>query len=923
MNHSFKTIWSATRERFIPVSEVTRGARPSKGRAKKAISALMLSVMASGAMAETAVINGETFNVVTEVVNPRITFGKKPLGVIKDDGSVELYPANTIYLNSKFVTTEVFAGILNVGTSPTSHPSLGAGSLDGFREVHVHDGKTVVLAGRTDGPTDVNLFENSLRMLAIYENVESEGQGSFIQLGWAEGPRRHGDIRYLDIQNQGSGAMLNGDFGIRERITLGSDKLQKRGGTLTIGNGASIKAMLLTIWPEAELNVDDGVFELVMHNGRGKNHLYGRITIGEKGSFITGTAPLRAPLRDILDYMTDTDAHLSTIHNKGSLTFTQPTLLNGKLTNEGTMTVDEATIKGDYVVFTNTKTFTGKALTVEASNVSSVTPAPDTTFVNQGDVIFDNLTFSGGNLRFEGGTVHPAAQHLNLPSGTLEIGKDSGAMVGTFYLGNLQGTMDANLVVKEKGTLVVADALTNTSGSQLHFAQALKLNAPGTLSVMNTTPVTAGNAHIGAGSVTSIDFAAIASKTNPVLLTTGGGTLTVDAGAKLKLVNVTNVNAAQEERYQITKDFTLPGLDATNAWSGGWTQITDDNKAVDFELTWKDNPADAESGTLEANALYVLMKPHVGGDDDDAATDDFTDNAVGVDAIVNVTRSSSSSFGSRSGSLWRTDDANMGRTLWVEGIGETVNAGHQQAYKYHRAGLVMGADRRIGAENQALIGLAGSVSHATGETTREAATSDLKLNALGLYAYGAYRHQDSLLNAHVGYVYQTNRLTHEDQKAKVNLHMVSAAANLSHRFNVNDRVVVKPHVGLAAGWLFGSDYDIRQNGTVVDSKHSKSRFLMDLPVGVSIEMAPYALKGWTMSPMADVTLTKPLGQKHVVATSQTGAQTVRELSGAMTSWTLGFEAKKATWEVNTRYRFTHGAHHHREHALDVRVVKAF
>ncbi len=880
MNHSYKT--NATRECFIPMRDVAQGLRPTKGHSPFVLSGLLLGMMASGVMAQSVLIGHNRVEVSTEAK-----------AFVKDATNPSPFDLNTIYLNGSLSTTPSMFAVLDAGHVG----SVGFMSLDGFQSFEVSDRMTGVLTGFEEGNAETVLMKNSIGnpLLGTYPaTFVSKGHGSHLQLGWAEGAKRHGELQNLNVSGYSTGEVVNGDFTVTNSVMVGSVYAPYHGGTLTIKDGATVTAKGTLIREEGKLIVEG---ELDSTNGTAVWH---ELTIGETGTLKTNTLTNKA------------NGHIGTIQNKGSLTVTDASTLEGITENLGTFTAQALTLAGEDSRFTNKKTFKGKSLTINP--VAGATPEHDTTFINQGDLNFESLTLTGGNLRFESGTVSPA-NTLQLPSGKVEIGKASGD-ASTFYLANLQGAMDANLVVDKTGMLAVANAVTAKKAGQLHFSEGLAIGPQGTLSVMNTTPVTAGSAHIGAGSVTSIDFAAIATKTTPVL-TTANGTLTVDAGATLTLKNVSDLNLTEAERFQITEG-SLPGLDpADHTWAGGWTHVSGDNSSYDYALTWKDNPDDEKSDTLLADALYVLLKPR-------EAQGDFTDNAVTADAIRHHNRLSVASFSGRSGSLWRTDDADMGRTLWVDGIAETVNAGHQHAYKYHRVGLVMGADRRIGEQNQALVGVAGSVTHATGETTRQDAGTDLKIDAVGLYAYGAYRWDERLVNGHVGYVYQSNHMAQTDQKAKVKHHMVTAGASLAQRFTVKDRVVVAPHVGLSAGWLLSSNYDIRQQDTVIATKHTASRLLLDVPVGVSVEARPYAVKGWTMTPSADVTLTKPLGQTSMRFNAAGSAQPeVRDMTGATTSWTLGLDAQKATWEVNTRYRFTHGAHHHREHALDVRVVKAF
>ncbi len=612
-----------------------------------------------------------------------------------------------------------------------------------------------------------------------------------------------------------------------------------------------------------------------------------------------------------------------TLDNEGTVKLTGASTLGGKTTNKGTFTADTLTLNGAESLFTNEKTLSGKNLTI--SGVPNSDPTQDTHFVNRGDVRFETVTINGGNILLETGTFAPANM-LTLEGGTVTIGQDTGADKTAFHAANISNNAKTAFVVKKTGMLFVDDGTVTTTDSQLYLGQALDLRQNGSLSVNNSTLAKGGSAHIGADSVTTVDFAAIAAGNTPVL-TTDNGTLTVDAGAKLKLINISQVNSALAH-YEVANGFTLENVDPAKAWTGGWDQVDGDNADFEYQLSWKDNPDDAESATLKDKTLYLVLKAKPGTahyQDPNAAPGAFSDGPVSAEAIFNHGRAATNGMIGRSAILWHVETPEHDRALWVDGFGEDRKVGDGIGYQYRRLGVVVGTDRRVGDHDQGLLGIAGSMSRANGETTQDWAGTDFKLNAAGLYAYGAYRDDDQLINGHVGYVFQNNKMTHGAETATVKLRMLTMGATLSQRFEPKESYFVTPHLGFYLGWVLSSDYSIEANGATTANKTMKRMTLIDLPIGATFEAPKRNYKGWDVTPFADVTYTKPIGDTTLTVQDQgvVANPIVRNLSGASTGVSLGFTSKKPDYEFDARYRYSFGENKLREHALMLRMLKNF
>lgn len=1021
MNTCFKHVWSVSRQRFVVVSELTRGHRPSKDRAVKALSALVLGLLGSSAMAN-PIVDGMV--VKTDPAPVVVTSFNALESLIQDPAE---QASGVLYTHAPLKYT------LNKGISTfkvyKKTPSLGFKYMDNIDGFFAWDGKAAVLVGYEADEAETALFQNlPNRGSPKKDNAALVADGGYVQLGHKDGGKKHGFLGRFGVTT-GEGAVVNGDFTVRETIFLGSN-ISNADALLTIEDGASLSVKGKFYVREHGTAVINGAVTTTGPVSSSYVVNLNSLTVGPNGSLTT------------TKITNNGNGYTGTITNDGVVTLTEASKTGGTFINNNTLNAPTFTATG---VFTNNRTAEISTLTVDGQDSSFTTAADATTsgthltvaggtnndpnlnvqFVSSGTVNYPNVTFNNGSrTKLLTGTFNPTAA-IDYAGGTLEVGQEAPATDKmAFHVANITRSMNTALVVHDTGTLFLDNGTATVDNGHLYFAKPLALASRGSLSVTHANPVAGGSAHLGANSITTIDFAAIKPGNTPIL-TTDNGTLSIDAGATLKLINVADVNPATK-RYALAKGFTLSNVDGTRHWTGGWTGATSNSADHELSLSWLNNPDDPESATYEDKTLYLVIKtkgdntelggdggetvkpemkdaetqtdlsgpvdPHVdkpemkdeatqvkpettdqgtqvkpdtkeegtqakpdtsesgvqvqpdtsesgtqvqpdvaeGGsqtEDGDIEPDpsDFSDTPMNPEGLFEHGKLAVESFNARSRVLWRTEHPEFGRTLWVDLLGEDRHAGARLGYKLRRYGVVLGADRRLGDADEGLLGVALSAARGTGETTHQWAGTDTKLKNWGAYLYGAYRYNNQIVNGHVGYVSQKNRLTRGDHSADVKERMVTAGATLSQRFVFDNEHVLIPHIGVMAGWIKGTHYDVKIDGQAVETKTIDRLHLIDLPIGVSWDGKVKNIKGWDVTPKADVTYTKPIGDKtmHISSDGFLTHPFDRALQGTTTSASVGFEAVKPDYEVSARYRYTAGSGHYHAHDLMIRLVRNF
>ena len=230
MNKCFKHVWSVSRQRYVVASELTRGHRPSKGRSLTALSALLLGLMGSSAMAASPVdamaindspttINLDTFRGLETL----LTTEQKVNGVL-------FVKAPVHYTLNKGIST--FKATKATG-------SVGFKYMDNIDGFFAWEKKAAVLVGYEADEAETDLFQNlPNRGQPTKDNAAFIADGGFVQLGHASGGKKHGSLVRFGVTT-GEGAVVNGDFKVRQTIFMGS-QFSDAEALLTVHDGASL-----------------------------------------------------------------------------------------------------------------------------------------------------------------------------------------------------------------------------------------------------------------------------------------------------------------------------------------------------------------------------------------------------------------------------------------------------------------------------------------------------------------------------------------------------------------------------------------------------------------------------------------------------------------------------------------------------------
>ncbi len=564
--------------------------------------------------------------------------------------------------------------------------SLGFVYTSNITDIWVKNGKTLVLLGYEPNDPNTEIMRDHHSLSYNYRESLPHvlvTEKSLFQLGWENGPKRHGSFGSLTVIDGSTLDVVNGDFVIKYDPTA---SLSKTRSLVRIGDIDMREMTTLNIKSGASLSVIGRDFEL---GKNGQLNLEGTLTTNDSNLFCLGKCNVNGDInvikgllanRNVMDISptsiitvnginnekTKDASSFGTINNQGAITITAPDTaspIGGVFTNEanGTLTIhsQNETIKGKPFInhgkvetpnklfvernFINDGTVNAQTLTIQAQRSSfensgtikgdylTVNGVPNsndelaTTLTNTGTLDYRVAEFTdGSHTNLASGTVNPNLE-VKLAGGKLDIGHPTGSGVDVHFK-TITGPMNTAITVHENGKLFLDDGTSSLAQGQLYLAKEFALNE-GSLNVAHKspTPLPAGSAHFGANSITTVDFNTLKAGNTPVL-TSANGSLTVENGAKLKLINVDSagINPTKPTRthWALAKNFNLTNAQGST-WNGGWNNIeTDSTSALNFILSWKgkNDPEDKNESAYDSNTLYLFLKnppitPPEGGTD--------------------------------------------------------------------------------------------------------------------------------------------------------------------------------------------------------------------------------------------------------------------------------------------------------------------
>lgn len=479
--------------------------------------------------------------------------------------------------------------------------------------------------------------------------------------------------------------------------------------------------------------------------------------------------------------------------------------------------------------------------------------------------------------------------------------------------------------------------------------------------------------HAAANTVTVFTGDVFGEDGKTAAITGNGAEAVIESGALARLTNVSH-----EGEFKLISNFDFSqNLDAENNWTGGWTGEDVDYVVVDdgSDLDWNiDVVYDAEQNALVANATMAdvrtkydfaiadianaalkndakgadvdFLRAVIRNDQLDIAQTEKVVNSVSqiaasLGTAANVLSDTSSLMDSVEGRMGFIGESGKGTGLWVqlEGgkyktDGLKLEDGMDAGYDADTYGFTFGADTmvrpdlRIGAAFSYLKGDA----DAEGDVLR--GTSDY--DTFGIQAYAAWDLRDNVkLMGELGYFRSSadlkQTIAYADVRkatADVDTDAVTFGIRVEGKFDLG-QVAVVPHAGLRGLWLMNDDFDTKIDGAKAFRNDQDDTFTMQLPIGVAFEKSFSTASGWTVTPLADITVTPQFGDTDY-ETTVTGIGTgvsqgvTADMAGDVTGRVLlGVKAGTQNVELGAHYGFTAGDAGRQDHSFGVNFLYRF
>ena len=644
----------------------------------------------------------------------------------------------------------------------------------------------------------------------------------------------------------------------------------------------------------------------------------------------------------------------------------------GSGSNSGELTVEEdLVIAGD---FDNTGDVDTGNLIVNEGGVLDLGDGSidaETTTVNGGDIIVGNHKELADENRVDYDTVV------------------NGSINGHFWVignGDLSFGKDADKLAEELGVPDIPDV-----HNRLTVSQTVTIGETGSIAVgsdvwtdkNNHKDVGDGNLYFGSDSTTVIDTSVLANGGSIFTGTKDGATVTVEDGATLVLGNL---DVAGD--YVITSGFETAGNTDENGWIGGWTEDAlwapvDAGSGLKWELTlgWDetkvwvtatledilnqypdisipDNINDSlescknAGGPDQVLACTVIRNPDLSKEDktriinsvaeigyaSGAMAMAFNEATMAADSIEGRLSMKAEAF-NRDGSM---KDGSTG--LWVDVLGSWTNADSYSVsgnadigYDADSYGIIMGVDHKLKDKN---VILGGAFSYTDGNLTSTGDLLETKnaFKTFGIHAYGAWKPSDKTnLVGMLSYLRSASEASQKlpsaagfgSASADIDTDLFVAGVRGEMLFNVSDNVQIVPHLG--ARMIVGSTdgYDTKLDGRKAYGNDADTTTTFQIPVGVAVRGDFVAEGGWTVRPVADLTVIPQFGDTEqdtrVTGTSGATDEVTGQFTGDFaTAISIGFqvESPKDT-TIGFRYGLTAGEEGRKDHQLKFELRKLF
>lgn len=544
-------------------------------------------------------------------------------------------------------------------------------------------------------------------------------------------------------------------------------------------------------------------------------------------------------------------------------------------------------------------------------------------------LIGEGTVTNAGDFTVVNGTVDSFEGTYTQTSGSTTLAENSG-----FFGGD---------VTIAKGSLTVGDVDTSAvSGADSMLALGRSITVSEGQNLLIGTGSGSGVV-FGSGSALVVDGNVASTEA----MITGEGSLSVDKNSQLY---VTNAKAGTS--YTITKGLTNSSgeywTDANllaNRLIKGTVQEADDMVIVATEV---EDVASALPGVIPVAGLTTMLAQNLNDTDSgfmgvrflSRATEPLymSDDGKAVATINEVSRAAVTA-GVQNTSL-RLADAASDTVLHHLSLGnfDSGNSIHQNGWdiwatpmygntythgmsasgasvRGNYGGLAIGADTQVGtlAGGNVRMGAAINGGGGKSETSGTATDTENSYNFGGVNLYAGWNLDSLNIMAALGYSMGSHDVKMKlpaslgmgQAKADVDSHAFTADLRAEYQFKT-DWLDILPHAGVRYTALHTDGYDLKVNGSTLNSVDSDTQNIVQFPIGVTVTKN-IDVAGWNIKPQADVSVIPAAGDKNastkVSFSGIDAADSVNTRIMDSTSWAgmLGVQAEKGNLALGLNY----------------------
>ena len=556
--------------------------------------------------------------------------------------------------------------------------------------------------------------------------------------------------------------------------------------------------------------------------------------------------------------------------------------------------------------------------------------------------VFLDPIWKDNNTIDEASQVSLGGNEIN---GLLTVGRNS-----LLALGDTDNTWAKSMFERSGlswGQDAVSSALAIKTPQTLVSVGGIKVDGSLTRDNVESQGYAAANkAEFATGSLLMVDASTTASG---AIIGNGSSELSVASGAKLYLGNA-NAN----QKYTITKDF-ITNLDGwrdenlvANALIDAKTAVEGDNVVV---TTTSKDIRDTYPNIIPVNALNGMQIDTDSADMGVRFLSRAIDTASGYqpanpESTINEVSRAAVTAGVQNTALRLSDAASdtvlnhlslsffdTGNTIHQDGVdmwatpmyGNTYTPGMSvsgASVRGNYGGVAFGADTHIGeiAGGKVRAGAAINGGGGKSETSGTATSTENEYNFGGVNLYAGWNLDNLNVIASLGYGIGSHdvkmdlpgSLRLDRAKADVDTGVFTADLRAEYQIKTN-WLDILPHAGVRYTSLHTDSYDLKVNGSKLNSVKSDTQNIVQFPIGVTVTKN-IDVAGWNVKPQADVSVIPAAGdKKNTTKVSYAGINAwdsvnTRIMDSTSFSGMVGLQAEKGNFALGVNYGVQAGRH---------------